>query len=225
MAMNLTNITELYHRTNSDPRTWDNPKKLRGTEASNEINWAFQNHRHQFIWSSMNADCCPRHGIHIIHILVDTAYTLYRTVDPTGYKYNGTSQTFHNGIMVPRSCKVHDLDIEVKPLRKNKHKCHDHDYVAIPMPEGSDVKAAENGVVIYASNGLKGYGNTVLVRHDGDIVTVYAHAKSLNVKRGDKVQRGQVIAQSGMTGSAKRPKLHFEVRKNATPQNPIKFLE
>ena len=143
MAMNLTNITELYHRTNSDPRTWDNPKKLRGTEASNEINWAFQNHRHQFIWSSMNADCCPRHGIHIIHILVDTAYTLYRTVDPTGYKYNGTSQTFHNGIMVPRSCKVHDLDIEVKPLRKNKHKCHDHDYVAIPMPEGSDVPVAE----------------------------------------------------------------------------------
>jgi murein DD-endopeptidase MepM/ murein hydrolase activator NlpD len=100
-----------------------------------------------------------------------------------------------------------------------------NDGLDILMPEGSDVKAAENGVVIYASNGLKGYGNTVLVRHDGDIVTVYAHAKSLNVKRGDKVQRGQVIAQSGMTGSAKRPKLHFEVRKNATPQNPIKFLE
>lgn len=100
-----------------------------------------------------------------------------------------------------------------------------NDGLDILMPEGSSVKAAENGVVIYASNGLKGYGNTVLVRHDGDIVTVYAHAKSLNVKRGDKVQRGQVIAQSGMTGSAKRPKLHFEVRKNATPQNPIKFLE
>ena len=100
-----------------------------------------------------------------------------------------------------------------------------NDGLDILMPEGSAVKAAENGVVIYASNGLKGYGNTVLVRHDGDIVTVYAHAKSLNVKRGDKVQRGQVIAQSGMTGSAKRPKLHFEVRKNATPQNPITFLE
>lgn len=100
-----------------------------------------------------------------------------------------------------------------------------NDGLDILLPEGTAVKAAENGVVIYASNGLKGYGNTVLVRHDGDIVTVYAHAKSLNVKRGDKVQRGQVIAQSGMTGSAKRPKLHFEVRKNATPQNPITFLE
>ncbi|MEP3197733.1 MAG: peptidoglycan DD-metalloendopeptidase family protein [Lentilitoribacter sp.] len=100
-----------------------------------------------------------------------------------------------------------------------------NDGLDILMPEGSAIKAAENGVVIYASNGLKGYGNTVLVRHDGDIVTVYAHAKSFNVKRGDKVQRGQVIAQSGMTGSAKRPKLHFEVRKNATPQNPITFLE
>lgn len=100
-----------------------------------------------------------------------------------------------------------------------------NDGLDILLPVGTAVKAAENGVVIYASNGLKGYGNTVLVRHDGDIVTVYAHAKSLNVKRGDKVQRGQVIAQSGMTGSAKRPKLHFEVRKNATPQNPITFLE
>lgn len=100
-----------------------------------------------------------------------------------------------------------------------------NDGLDILLPEGSAIKAAENGVVIYASNGLKGYGNTVLVRHDGDIVTVYAHAKQLNVKRGDKVQRGQVIAQSGMTGSAKRPKLHFEVRKSATPQNPIKFLE
>jgi murein DD-endopeptidase MepM/ murein hydrolase activator NlpD len=100
-----------------------------------------------------------------------------------------------------------------------------NDGLDILMPEGSDVKAAENGVVIYASNGLKGFGNTVLVRHDGELVTVYAHAKSLNVKRGDKVQRGQVIAQSGMTGSAKRPKLHFEVRHKATPKNPIIFLE
>lgn len=99
------------------------------------------------------------------------------------------------------------------------------DGIVISMPEGSEVKAAENGVVIYADNGLKGYGETVLIRHDGDIVTVYAHAKELKVKRGDKVQRGQTIALSGMSGSAKRPQLHFEVREKATPRNPITFLE
>lgn len=100
-----------------------------------------------------------------------------------------------------------------------------NDGIIMSLPVGSEIKAAENGVVIYADNGLKGYGNTVLIRHDGDLVTVYAHADSLKVVRGDKVSRGQVIALSGMTGSAKRPQLHFEVREKATPRNPITYLE
>lgn len=100
-----------------------------------------------------------------------------------------------------------------------------NDGLDILLPEGTPIKAAENGTVIYASNGLKGYGNTVLVRHGENLVTVYAHAKTLNVKRGDQVQRGQVIAHSGMTGTANRPKLHFEVREKATPKNPITYLE
>lgn len=100
-----------------------------------------------------------------------------------------------------------------------------NDGIDILMPEGSAIKAAENGVVIYSDSGLKGFGNTVLVRHDDNLVTVYAHARSLSVKRGDKVTRGQVVAHSGMSGSAKRPKLHFEVRHKAVPKNPISYLE
>jgi murein DD-endopeptidase MepM/ murein hydrolase activator NlpD len=99
------------------------------------------------------------------------------------------------------------------------------DGIAISVPQGTPVKAAENGVVIYAGNGLKELGNTVLIRHDDGKVTVYGHADSLSVQRGQKVQRGQTIATSGMTGNVKRPMLHFEVRKDAAPVNPITYLE
>jgi murein DD-endopeptidase MepM/ murein hydrolase activator NlpD len=100
-----------------------------------------------------------------------------------------------------------------------------NDGINISVPEGTPIKAAENGVVIYAGNGLKQLGNTVLVRHDDGKVTVYGNAANLDVQRGQKVQRGQTIATSGMTGSAKRPQVHFEVRKDATPVNPSSFLE
>jgi murein DD-endopeptidase MepM/ murein hydrolase activator NlpD len=97
--------------------------------------------------------------------------------------------------------------------------------IDISVPEGTPIKSAENGVVIYAGSGLKDLGNTVLIRHDDGTVTVYGNASNLNVKRGDKVTRGQVIADSGMTGGAKRPKVHFEVRQNAVAVNPMTFLQ
>jgi murein DD-endopeptidase MepM/ murein hydrolase activator NlpD len=100
-----------------------------------------------------------------------------------------------------------------------------NDGIDISVPEGTPIKAAENGVVIYAGNGLKQLGNTVLVRHDDGRVTVYGHAGSIGVTRGQKVTRGQTLASSGMSGDAKRPQVHFEVRKDATPVNPITFLE
>jgi murein DD-endopeptidase MepM/ murein hydrolase activator NlpD len=100
-----------------------------------------------------------------------------------------------------------------------------NDGIDISVPEGTPIKAAENGVVIYAGNGLKELGNTVLVRHDDGTVTVYGHADQLSVTRGQKVQRGQTVATSGMSGNAKQPTLHFEVRKNASPVNPMTFLE
>ena len=106
---------------------------------------------------------------------------------------------------------------------KNAGKANDG--IDIAVPEGTPVKAAENGVVIYAGDGLKEFGNTVLVRHEDGLVTVYGHASELKVARGEKVKRGQEIARSGMSGSADMPKLHFEVRKNSAPVDPSSFLE
>ncbi|TFF19708.1 LysM peptidoglycan-binding domain-containing protein [Jiella endophytica] len=100
-----------------------------------------------------------------------------------------------------------------------------NDGVNISVPRGTPVKAAENGVVIYAGDGLKEFGNTVLVKHDDGLVTVYGHADTLAVKKGETVRRGEVIAQSGMSGDTDVPVLHFEVRKNSTPVDPMKFLQ
>ncbi|MCB1380876.1 MAG: LysM peptidoglycan-binding domain-containing M23 family metallopeptidase [Alphaproteobacteria bacterium] len=96
--------------------------------------------------------------------------------------------------------------------------------INIAVPEGTSIRAAEGGVVAYAGNELKGYGNLVLIRHEGGFVTAYAHAKELFVKRGDTVKRGDVIAKAGQTGSVSSPQLHFEVRKGATALDPIKYL-
>jgi murein DD-endopeptidase MepM/ murein hydrolase activator NlpD len=99
-----------------------------------------------------------------------------------------------------------------------------NDGIDLSVPEGTPVKASEDGVVAYAGNELKGYGNLVLVRHANGYVTAYAHASELLVKRGDNVKRGQVIAKSGQTGSVSSPQLHFEVRKGASPVDPMQFL-
>jgi murein DD-endopeptidase MepM/ murein hydrolase activator NlpD len=96
--------------------------------------------------------------------------------------------------------------------------------INIAVPEGTSIRAAADGVVAYAGNELKGYGNLVLIRHDSGYVTAYAHAKELFVKRGDTVKRGDVIAKAGQTGSVSSPQLHFEVRKGAVALDPMKFL-
>jgi murein DD-endopeptidase MepM/ murein hydrolase activator NlpD len=99
-----------------------------------------------------------------------------------------------------------------------------NDGINLAVPEGTPVKAAEDGVVAYAGNELKGYGNLVLIRHSNGFVTAYAHASEILVKRGDSVKRGQVIAKSGQTGSVTAPQLHFEIRKGATPVDPSQYL-
>ena len=96
--------------------------------------------------------------------------------------------------------------------------------INIAVPEGAGVRAADSGVVAYAGNELKGYGNLVLIRHQGGWVTAYAHNKELIVKRGDTVKRGDMIARAGRTGSVESPQLHFELRKGATAVDPIKYL-
>ena len=98
------------------------------------------------------------------------------------------------------------------------------DGINISVPEGTEVRAAENGVVAYAGNELKGYGNLILIRHANGYVTAYAHARDLSVKRGDTVKRGQVIATAGQTGNVTSPQLLFELRKGATPVDPRLYL-
>jgi murein DD-endopeptidase MepM/ murein hydrolase activator NlpD len=99
-----------------------------------------------------------------------------------------------------------------------------NDGINVAVPEGTPVKAAEDGVVAYAGNELKGYGNLVLVRHANGYVTAYAHASELEVKRGDTIKRGQVIAKSGQSGDVGSPQLHFEIRKGSSPVDPLQFL-
>jgi murein DD-endopeptidase MepM/ murein hydrolase activator NlpD len=100
-----------------------------------------------------------------------------------------------------------------------------NDGVNLSVPLGTEVHAAESGVVAYAGSELKGYGNLVLLRHDNGWVTAYAHNDELVVKRGDKVKRGQVIAKAGKTGSVDQPQVHFELRQGSKPVDPIPYLE
>ncbi len=100
-----------------------------------------------------------------------------------------------------------------------------NDGINISVPEGTSVKAAEGGVVAYAGSELKRYGNLVLIKHDNDFVTAYAHNSALLVTRGDNVMRGQVIAKAGQSGSVKKPQIHFEVRQGSKAVDPMPFLE
>jgi murein DD-endopeptidase MepM/ murein hydrolase activator NlpD len=99
-----------------------------------------------------------------------------------------------------------------------------NDGLNIAAPRGTPIRAAENGVVVYAGNEIRGFGNLLLVRHAGGYVTAYAHAEALLVKRGDTVHRGQVIARVGATGSVTEPQLHFEIREGSQPVDPQRYL-
>ncbi len=99
-----------------------------------------------------------------------------------------------------------------------------NDGINIALPEGTSVRAAEDGKVAYAGNALKGYGNLVLIRHSNGFVSAYANNGELDVKQGETVKRGQVIAKSGATGDVSTPQLHFELRRGQTPVDPISHL-
>jgi murein DD-endopeptidase MepM/ murein hydrolase activator NlpD len=99
-----------------------------------------------------------------------------------------------------------------------------NDGINLAVPEGTSVKAAEAGTVIYAGNELEGYGNLILIRHADDWVSAYAHNSDIKVKRGDTVRRGQTIGMAGMSGSVNSPQVHFELRKKAKPVNPLDYL-
>ena len=98
-----------------------------------------------------------------------------------------------------------------------------HTGIDIPAPTGTPAVAVSSGTVIYS--GVQGsYGNTVMIRHDNGLVSLYAHNSSLVVNVGDKVEKGQVVAKIGSTGRSTGPHLHFEIRVNGTVQNPLNYL-
>ena len=100
-----------------------------------------------------------------------------------------------------------------------------NDGINIAAPVGTVVRAAENGVVAYAGNELRGFGNLLLIKHDDGWMTAYAHNSELLVHRGDQVKRGQPIARVGNSGNVVTPQLHFELRRGNSAVDPIQHLD
>ena len=96
--------------------------------------------------------------------------------------------------------------------------------IDIRAQEGSNVRAAKAGKVVYCNPYLRGFGKTVIIDHGNGIQTVYSYNSDMFVRVGDMVQQGSVIAKVGRSGRAKEPCLHFEVRKAGEPQNPFYYL-
>ncbi len=99
-----------------------------------------------------------------------------------------------------------------------------HEGLDLRASAGTPVYAAQSGVVLYAQEGIHGYGKLIVIRHVGKLSTIYAHNSKINVKRGQRVYKGQQIAFSGQTGHVTGPHLHFEVRNGFSSVNPLKYL-
>ncbi len=100
-----------------------------------------------------------------------------------------------------------------------------NDGINIKAKKGDAVVAADNGVIAYAGNELKGFGNLVLIKHSDGWMTAYAHLDKIVVKKNQKVNRGQKIGEAGNTGNISSPEVHFEVRKGAKAKDPLLYLE
>jgi murein DD-endopeptidase MepM/ murein hydrolase activator NlpD len=99
-----------------------------------------------------------------------------------------------------------------------------NDGINIAAARGTPIKAVEGGVVAYAGNELRGYGNLVLVKHPDGLISAYAHCDELLVKKGDKIAPGQMIGRVGASGGVSEPQLHFELRRGKHPVDPREFL-
>jgi lipoprotein NlpD len=89
---------------------------------------------------------------------------------------------------------------------------------------GQPIKAAEAGRVVYAGGGLVGYGNLVIIKHGQEFLSAYGYNRKLLVKEGDKLAKGDIVAQMGSPNRGGQPMLHFEVRKQGKPINPLPLL-
>ncbi len=99
-----------------------------------------------------------------------------------------------------------------------------NDGMNIKAPRGTSIRAAENGIIVYADSELEGYGKLILVKHADRYVTAYAHMDKMLAKKGQRIRRGEVIGTVGSTGSVKVPQLHFEIRKGVKTLNPKKYI-
>jgi lipoprotein NlpD len=95
--------------------------------------------------------------------------------------------------------------------------------IDISGKKGESVNAAAAGTVVYAGKGLRGYGNLVIIKHDAKFLSAYAHTSRILVREKEKIKAGQIIAEIGSTGTD-RVKLHFEIRRNGRPVDPLQFL-
>lgn len=116
------------------------------------------------------------------------------------------------------------VDGEIVSKFGPKQGARQNNGINIAAAPGTPVRASENGVVVYAGNELRGYGNLLLVRHADGWTSAYAHNGELLVERGTVVERGQIIAKVGNTGSVTSPQSHFELRKGAKAVDPLKYL-
>lgn len=99
-----------------------------------------------------------------------------------------------------------------------------YDGISIAAPVGAPIRAADDGEVVYTGTDLEGYGNLLLISHDGGWVSAYAHTDSNLVHKGDKVRQGQVVAKVGDSGGVAQSQLHFELRHDLQPRDPLKAL-
>jgi septal ring factor EnvC (AmiA/AmiB activator) len=99
-----------------------------------------------------------------------------------------------------------------------------NDGINVAAAPGEPIHAAASGTVSYVGNELKGYGNLILIRHDGNYITAYAHAQEFTVGRGTYVSAGQVIGYVGSSGDVSSPQLHFEIRQGVRPVDPRAYL-
>ncbi len=158
----------------------------------------------------------------------------YQKNTPTSSKIKQTPQktpkaTPRKGVKVPwhQSKKKFSWPVKGKITSgfganaKGQH----NDGINIQAPQGTTVRAADDGTVGYAGNELKGYGNLILIRHNNGWITAYAHNQKLLVKKGAKVKKGEKIATVGKTGNVKSPQLHFEIRYKTKVVNPKNYLQ
>ena len=181
---------------------------------------------------------------------IDQTYTIYpnqelKLIKPEGYrKTNPATETKVNKQPSPGKTALKSQNSHKIPtgnMRISSHKLHwqwpakgpilsrfsasdpGHKGIAISGKSGSRIYAAEAGYVVYSGSGLRGYGKLIIIKHNETFLSAYAHNDRLRAKEGEKVKKGEHIADMGNTGT-NRVKLHFEIRRNGTPVNPLTYL-